>query len=140
MANPYSNPYAFADIFKQSFDLNQVFATQRRNIEALSAANQAIVEGAQAISRRQAEAVRENMEKMLHASRELFTSGSPEAGLSRQAELTKTVVQSTLDNIREATEMVTKSSFEAFDVLNKRASESLEEFSKSAPASKKKAA
>jgi phasin family protein len=139
MANPYSNPYAFAEIFKQSFDMNQLFATQRRNIEALSAANQAIVEGAQAVSRRQAEAVRENVEKVLSASREMFNGGSPEAGLTRQAELTKTVFENALNNVREVTEMLTKSSFEAFDVLTERANKSIEELSKSAP-SKKKAA
>jgi len=122
-----TNPYAFTDLFKSAFDLNQVFATQRRNIEALSAANQAIVEGAQAISRYQAEAVRENMESVLKVSRDIFTGGTPEAGFAKQAELTKHVFQSALDNVREVTEMLTKSSFEAFEVLNDRARKSLEE-------------
>lgn len=138
-----TNPYAFTELFRNSFDLNQFFATQRRNIEALSAANQALVEGAQAVSRRQAEAARESMEGWLRASREMFTAGTPEANISRQTELTKQVVESTLNNIREVTEMVTKSSFEAFDVINKRCSESLEELSRasgSASASRKKAA
>lgn len=135
-----NNPYAFADLFKNTFDLNQVFATQRRNIEALSAANQAIVEGAQAVSRRQAEAVRESVENVLKASREIFTGGTPETSFTKQAEVAKDVFQSALDNIREVTEMVTKSSFEAFDVLNKRASESLEELSKASNTTGKKKA
>ncbi len=133
--------YAFADMFKNAFDYNQLFSTQRRNIEALSAANQAIVEGAQAISRRQAEVVRENVEDFLKASKELMTGGSPETSLTRQSELAKTIFENTLSNMREVTEMATKSGFEAFDVLNKRTAETLEEISRASNgAGKKKAA
>jgi len=123
----YNN--AFADLFKNTFDLNQLFATQRRNIEALSAANQAVVEGAQAISRRQAEVVRASVEDVLKASKELLTSGTPETNLNKQADYTKTIFENALLNLREITEMATKSGFEAFDVINKRTAESLEEIS-----------
>jgi phasin family protein len=133
---------AFADLFKSALDLNQLFSTQRRNIEALSAANQVVVEGAQAISRRQAEVIRSNVEDVLKASKDLLTSGTPESNLSKQSEFAKTIFESTLSNLREITEMATKSGFEAFDVLNKRAAETLEEISKASPTSgaKKKTA
>ena len=137
----YNN--AFADMFKNTFDLNQLFSTQRRNIEALSAANQAVVEGAQAISRRQAEVIRGHVEDTLKASKDLLTSGTPETNLTKQADLTKSIFETTLSNLREITEMATKSGFEAFDVLNKRAAETLEEISKASgsatTATKKKA-
>jgi phasin family protein len=134
--------YPFAEFFKQSLDLNQLFATQRRNIEALSAANQAFVEGAQAISRRQAEIVRDHVENVMQASRSMMSGGTPDAAsMSKQADIAKQLVENTLSNIREVTEMATKTSFEAFDVLNRRASESLEEISKaSGTPNKKKAA
>ena len=138
-----NNPYAFADTFnsfKNFLDFNQLFSTQRRNIEALSAANQVVVEGAQAVTRRQAEVMRENVEELLRASRELMTTGSPESNLSRQAEFAKNIVENTLTNLREVTEMITKSGFEAFDVLNKRAAESLEEINKASHTSAKKKA
>lgn len=134
----YNNP--FADLFKNSFDFNQLFSTQRRNIEAFSAANQAFVEGVQAVSRRQAEVIRENVEDVLKASKDLMTSGTPETNLTKQGELAKTIFENTLANLREVTEMVTKSGFEAFDVLNKRAAETLEEISKASNAKKKNAA
>lgn len=134
-------PFPFADAWKNTFDLNQLFATQRRNIEAISAANQAFVEGAQAISRRQAELVRENVEQFLRVSRDMLSGNAPETSLTKQADYMKDTVQTTLDNLREVTEMVTKSSFEVFDVLNRRASESLDEISKASGAPiKKKAA
>ncbi len=130
-------------MFKNTLDFNQLFSTQRRNIEAVSAVNQAVVESAQAISRRQAEVIRDNVENLLKASKDIMTSGTPETNLTKQADFAKTIFESTLSNIREVTEMVTKSSFEVFDVLNKRASETLEEISaassKPAASSKKKA-
>src|SRR4051812_13393186 len=115
-----SSNYAFTDLFKNAFDFNQLFSTQRRNIEALSAANQAVVEGAQAISRRQAEVIRSNVGDVLKASKDILTSGTPETNLTKQADLAKVIFENTLSNLREITETVTKSGFEAFDVLNKR--------------------
>ncbi|MBV8939431.1 MAG: phasin family protein [Alphaproteobacteria bacterium] len=136
----YNNP--FSDAFKNTVDLNELFSTHRRNIEACSAANQAVVEGVQAITRRQSEVMREYVEQVLRASRDLLSSGTPETGLSRQAEYTRGLIESAINNFREVTEMATKCGFEAFDVLNKRASESLDEISRasSATGSRKKAA
>lgn len=125
-----TNPYAFTEFFKGYCDFNQIFATQRRNLEALSEANQVIVEGAQAVSRRQAEVVRENVENVLKASRDMLTGGTPETNMTKQAELTKDLFESTFSHLRELSEMITKSGFEAFDVLNRRAAETLEEIGK----------
>jgi len=137
--------FAFPDTFKNPIDVNQIISTQRLNIEALSAASQAVVDGAQAISRRQAEVIRSSVEDSLKASKDLLTSGSPETNLTKIADNAKSFFENALSNLREITEMATKSGFEAFDVLNKRVAESLEEISKSAPStssssSKKKSA
>lgn len=137
----YNN--AFSEMFKNTLDFNQLFSTQRRNIEALSAANQVVVEGVQAISRRQAEVMRNNVEDTLKASKDLMTSGTPETNLSKQADFAKSFFETSLQNLREITEMATKSGFEAFDVLNRRAAETLEEMSKvttGSTAAKKKSA
>ena len=137
----FNNP--FNDSFKNIWDFNQLFSTQRRNIEALAEINQTIVEGAQAISRRQAEVVRDNVENVLKASKDMLSGGSPENSIAKQADFTKAIFENTLSNMREVTEMVTKSGFEAFDVLNKRTAESLEEISRASNsnnAAKKKSA
>jgi phasin family protein len=124
----YNN--AFADLFKNSVDFNQVLTTGRRNVEAVAAANQVVVESAQAISRRQAEVTRANIENALKVSKDMMTSGSPEASISKQQDLAKAFFENTLGNLREVSELVTKSSFEAFDVINRRIAESIEEVSK----------
>lgn len=120
---------AFSDLFKNSWDFNQLFATQRRNMEAFATANQTVVESAQAISRRQAEVTRDNVEHVLQASKDMFNGGTPETNLAKQADLTRDVFEHSLSHMRELVEMLTKSGFEAFDVLNKRAAESLQELS-----------
>ncbi len=132
----FNNP--FAEAFKSSVDFNQVFSTQRRNLEAASAATQAAVEGAQAIARRQTEIARDGVEAALKASKELLTSGTPETNLAKQAEVTKSFFEATLANLREVSEMATKASFEVFDVLNQRAAASFEEITKATGATAKK--
>lgn len=127
-----------ADMFKNALDFNQLFATQRSNIEAIAEVNQTAVESAQAIARRQAEVARDNVENVLKASKEILTSNSPESNISRQAELARSIFENTLSNMREIGETVAKSSFEAFDVLNKRVAESLEEISAAAGKTNKK--
>jgi len=136
---------AFTDMFKNTLDMNQLFSTGRRNFEALNEANQVVVESAQTISRRQAEVARANLDNALKVSKELLTTTTPETAISKQSDLMKAFFENTLSNLREVSELVTKSSFEAFDVLNRRTAESLEEISKAsatatAAASKKKAA
>ena len=133
-----ANTQNFGDFMKvfgefKPLDFNQVFSMQRRNMEAFSAANQAVTEGVQAASRRQAEVAREGVEQFLKASKDLFTGSSPEMSAAKQVDFAKNMFEATLNNMREVSEMFTKSSYEAFDVLNKRAAENMDEMAKFAP-------
>ena len=132
-----SNIPQFGDFFKAfgefkapQIDFNSLFTAQRRNMETLTAASQIVAEGVQAVSRRQAEVIRGNMEGFLKASKEALTNTSaPETTVARQADYARNALENTLNHLREVSETVTKSGFEAFDVINKRAAESLEEIS-----------
>ena len=121
----------FGDFKLPNLDYNGVFSSYRRNIEALSSANQVINEGLQAVTRRQVELVKNNIEDMLGATRELWTTASPEAQAGKQAQLTKHLIEKTLVHVRELAEMASRSGFEAYDILNKRAVDSFEETAKS---------
>jgi len=125
-----------------SFDMTQMANVGRKNAEAVSAAGQAMAESAQAISRRQAELARAHVEKLLKTTKDMLVNGSPEINTTKQVEFAKTVFESSLNNLREVGELVTKSGFEVFDVLNRRASQSIEEISSTATATttKKKSA
>ena len=119
-----------------NFDMGQVMNVGRRNAEAYSAASQAMAESAQAISRRQAELARAQVEKFLKTTKDMLVNGSPEINTTKQVEFAKTMFESSLNNMREVGELVTKSGFEVFDVLNRRASESLEEMTNTAQTAK----
>lgn len=120
----------FGDFKTPAFDYNSLFEVQRRNLEAVTAAGQVVAEGAQAIARRQSEVLRDSVEVVLKASKDMVSGGTPELSVEKQANLTKALFERNLANAREVSEMVSKSSFEAFDLLNKRASESFEELGK----------
>ena len=108
-------------------DMEKVVSSQRRNLEALTAANQLAVEGMQAVARRQAEIFRQAMEESSAAMRAVMAAGSPEDKAARQTELTKEAFKRAIANMRELAEMVAKSQGEALEVINKRVTDSLDE-------------
>lgn len=113
-----------------NMDVNAVVSMGKRNVEACTSATQCITEGFQTVARRQAELARASVEKMLKTSKDMLSGGSPEINTAKQAEFAKAMIEQCMSNLREVSELCTKSGFEAFDVLNKRAAESFEEMSK----------
>ena len=109
------------------FDVEGFVASQRKNVEALTAANQLAFEGVQALVRRQAEIVRENVEELTKITRELTTAGSPEDKLVKQTQLAKEAFENALGHVRELTGMVQKSSSQAVEVLSRRVADNLDE-------------
>ena len=108
-------------------DVESALASQQKNIQALTAANQLAFEGFQAVARRQSEILRQSIEQTTAIVTELLAAGSPEDKVAKQTELVKSAFEKALANTRELAELVTKSNSEAADVINKRVSESLEE-------------
>jgi len=109
-------------------DLEAAVASQRKNIEALTQANQLAVEGVQALMRRQVEITRQAMEDFSAMFRDFVQpNGSPEDRFAKQAEYSKHALEKGLSNAKELTELVAKANTEAFNVINKRVTESLDE-------------
>ncbi len=115
-------------------DVEALMAAQRKNIEALSAANQLAVEGMQAVAKRQAEILAEAMAQMSETAKTLSTaSANPQEVNAKQAEMMKALFEKTMGYMRELAEMISKSNTEAFEVINKRFNESLEELKSMMP-------
>lgn len=108
-------------------DMDVLVSAQRRNIEALTAANRMAYEGVQAVFKRQVEILRQTMEEVAGASKGLSEPGSPQDKAAKQTELAKDAFERALGNMRELSEMMAKSNNEAFDLLNKRFAQSLDE-------------
>ncbi len=109
------------------FDVDALMACQRRNIEALSQANQLAVEGVQAVARRQIEVARQTLEDVSVLFRELTQPTSAEDRLAKNTEYAKQMLEKSVSHGREITMLASKAGAEAADVLRKRASESLDE-------------
>src|SRR5438477_11639132 len=118
----------FADFRYRPFDVEAVWAAQRRNIEALSQANQLAVEGVQAVARRQIELTRETFEGFSALLRDLAQPASPEDRIAKNTEYAKQMLEKSVNHGREITMLATKVGSEAADVLRKRATEGFDEF------------
>jgi phasin family protein len=117
-----------ADFRFRPFDVEALMAAQRRNIEALSQANQLAVEGMQAVAKRQIEVARQAVEDVSALLRDLAQPVSPEDRIAKNTEFAKQMLEKSLSHGREITLLATKAGTEAADVLRKRATEGLDEF------------
>ena len=118
---------ALGDMKIPGFDAKAIADAQRKNIEALTAANQAAVQGLQAVAQRQAEILNEAMGEVSAIAQQLSGAGNPQEMTAKQADLARKAFEQALSNARELAEMVNKSNTEAFAIINKRVTESLQE-------------
>jgi len=108
-------------------DTEALLDSQRKNIEAFSVANRIAFEGAQAVTQRQVEILRQVMEESAAVVKQLTAAGKPEDKLADQAELLKHTYEQSVANFRELAEMGAKSNGEAVEVLSRRVTEGLDE-------------
>jgi phasin family protein len=117
----------FADFRFPPVNVEAMWAAQRRNIEALSQANQLAVEGVQAMARRQFEMTRQGVEEFSAMLRDMAQPVSPEERITKNTEFAKQMIEKGVNHTREIAMLASKTGTEAAEVLHKRASESLDE-------------
>jgi phasin family protein len=91
----------FADFRFRPFDVEAMWAAQRRNIEALSQANQLAVEGAHAVVKRQIEMTQQTFEDLSTLVREMTQPASTEDRIAKHTEYTKKMIDKGLSHGRE---------------------------------------
>ncbi len=119
----------FADFPLRPFDVEAVWTSGRRNIEALSRANRLAVEGVQAMARRQAEMARESFDDFSALVRDLSRPASAEERIAKHTAYAKNAIDKGFSHGREIAQMASKAGGEAAEVLQRRASEGLDELS-----------
>ncbi len=117
----------FADFRMKPFDVEAVWAAQKRNLEALSQANQLAVEGVHAVVKRQIEMTQQTFDDLSTLMREMTQPSSTEDRIAKQTEYTKKAIDKGLSHGREIAMMATKTGTEATEVLQKRTTESIDE-------------
>jgi phasin family protein len=108
-------------------DLDAVLQAQRKNIEALTAANRTAIEGAQAFGRRQSEILRQNLAELQSQFSTAVSAGAPEEKLAKQTELAKSAFEKAIADMKELAELLAKSNTEAAEIVSKRVSASFDE-------------
>lgn len=118
-----------ADQFQMpGLDAQALVEYQKRNLEAFASANKVALEGFQAVIRRQAEIVRKNVEDASKALSDLNAAETPQDKLVKQVELAQEAYEAAVANLKELTEMYSKSNGEAANLISSRVTESFGEF------------
>lgn len=123
----YDVTKAFAGFTFPGLNVEALMAAQRKNVEALTQANQLAIEGVQAFARRQVEIAREALDGAPALFRELSQPTAPQDRIAKNAEIAKATFEKNLATARELSDLVTKANAEAFNVITKRVTESFEE-------------
>lgn len=108
-------------------DVDSLVSSQRKNIEALTQANKLAYDGLQAVVKRQVEILRQSVDEAAQVAKDIAEPGNPQDKAAKQTELAKEAFERSLSNLRELSEMIAKANNEAFDLLNKRFTQTLDE-------------
>jgi phasin family protein len=109
------------------FDANTFVEFQHRNLEALNAANQALVQGLQTVAQRRGKLVQQSVKQVQELLSVKPSSASVTETLVQQIDLTKTAYEKTVADARELGDIIVKIGSEAGDILSRRVVASLDE-------------
>lgn len=109
-------------------DFKALADIQQKNLDAVVAANTKLVEGAQALFKRQTEIVQGAVKEGLEVARENLTPANL-GKVEKQVEFFKISAEKGVANARELAELAGKSGNEAIEILRKRATETVSELS-----------
>ncbi|MEE8350763.1 MAG: phasin family protein [Rhodospirillales bacterium] len=100
---------------------------QRRNVEAITAANQTAMEGAKAIAQFQVKFMEQSLATAKKAMNKVSKATSPQDAAAIQAEAAKESFKKAVSGSQELTALAAKSNTEAGEFIAKRVSEGLDE-------------
>ncbi len=107
-------------------DLERLMEEQRRNIEAVQQANQAVTDGWAQLAEKQAQVFRESLEQWQKAAQEQFAGKMPDT--QEQSELARQGLEQALDNMREMAEITAQSQAKAMEIMRKRIDENVKAY------------
>ncbi len=109
-------------------DVDVMVEGQRKNMDALSAAQKSCVEGAQKLFKYQVDTIQKITDEFNASFKEITSAKTPQESVVKQTELMQKAFEQALGRTREMTELVVKSNTDARAPLNKRFTEGLDEF------------
>lgn len=117
----------FGDLNVKQPNIDAVMDSQRKSLEALTVANQKVLDGVRAVSERQAEIVRDAVEKTSSAMEVLGKAKTPQEVVEKQAELARKAYDKSVKDLSELRELVVKTNKDAIEPINARIQEGFDE-------------
>ena len=129
------DPSAMTEQYKELFsklsvpnlDMSALIEAQKKNVQTLTTANRAMLEGTQALMQRQAEMVQQVAKEASEAAKSLAKSSSPQDAAQKQIQLIEKSVSEALSNFAEISEMARNTQNETTKLMTTRFNESLAE-------------
>lgn len=132
--NPFAQLFSQNDFFKtlqnyqsSSFDMKTLMELQRKNLQALTEAQQVTVENLQVIAQKQGEILTQMMSENSTIAKELMSEGTPEEKAAKNADLAKKLYEKSVKNMRDISDILNKSNIAASEIINKRFSDNMSE-------------
>jgi phasin family protein len=109
-------------------EVESMFASQRKNVEAMMQANRLALDGVQAVWRRQLDFIQEAVEGLTTLVGDFPAPPGPlNEKVAKHAEYSKRAFERNLANVGELTELATKAASDAMNIINQRFCEGLGE-------------
>jgi len=118
---------ALAGLKLPGVNMDALVASQRDNLEALSASNRAAMEGMKAVAEWQVKILQETVKELSSALGGLGKVGSPQQMVAAETDLAKKAFETAVGKMRELAEIVTKANQQATDAIVNRIPASLDE-------------
>ena len=108
-------------------NMDALVASQRDNLEALSASNRAALAGMKAVGEWQVKILQETMQELTAAISGLTKGGSPQEIAAAETELARKAFETAVGEMRELADIVGKANQQATEAIAKRIPASLNE-------------
>ncbi|MCM8856345.1 MAG: phasin family protein [Candidatus Thiodiazotropha sp.] len=110
-----------------NIDSDSFMASQKKNLEALMAANQAALSGTQELLRYQSEIMKQAMADATEAANSLASSTSPQEIAEKQTELVRAAFEKAVSNSTELSELIKTNQEQITALVNERFTDALKE-------------
>jgi phasin family protein len=121
----------FTKMFEQyvlpGMNTGALLERNRKNVDALAAANKRILEHAETVMARQGEMLRQTMEEASAVVKARLSADTPQTLAAQEEKLLRTVLSRTLHHMCAVAEMTAQANAEAFEAINQRITENVED-------------
>jgi phasin family protein len=108
-------------------DIDKLIETHRKNSDALGRSAETAVAGAQAVAKRQREALEAGLREASTLAREFRPLGDAKENLARQTEFARKVFDITVQGAREAAQTAKQSTGDSVEIVSERLKQTFEE-------------